>query len=71
MSDQLELSINISKPIRAQDLHLSHCRSVTVSAVGQLGLASHGGVFEDLVSHMAQRVFDPSPAVRMKHIQVR
>ena len=45
-------------------------RSVTVAAVGQLVLATQGGVFENLVNHMAQRVFDPNPGVRLKHVEV-
>ena len=45
-------------------------RAVTVSAIGSLGLATPGDVLEAVASHMAQRVFDPSPAVRMEHVKV-
>ena len=42
----------------------SGVRAVTVTALGQLLLTTDGAVFESLASHLAQRVFDPSPQVR-------
>ena len=43
---------------------------MTVSAIGALCLATPGDLFEAVASHMAQRVFDPSPRVRMEHVKV-
>ena len=39
-------------------------RAATVQALGDLVLSTDGGVFENVVSHIAQRTFDPSPHVR-------
>ena len=47
----------------------SGVRAVTVTALGHLVLATDGGVFESLASHCAQRVFDPSPQVRLRLVE--
>ena len=47
----------------------SGVRAVTVTALGQLVLSTDGAVFESLASHMAQRVFDPSPQVRLRLVE--
>ena len=53
--------------------NLSHrqsgVRAVTVTGLGQLILSTDGAVFESLASHLAQRVFDPSPAVRLRLVE--
>ena len=48
----------------------SPVRAVTVAAIGSLVLATDGAVFENLASHMAQRVFDQSPQVRLRLVEV-
>ena len=48
----------------------SPVRVITVAALGSLVLATEAAVFESLASHMAQRVFDQSPQVRLRLVQV-
>ena len=48
----------------------SPVRVLTVAALGSLVLATEAAVFESLASHMAQRVFDQSPQVRLRLVQV-
>ena len=48
----------------------SPVRAVTVAAIGSLVLTTDGAVFEILASHAAQRVFDQSPQVRLKLVEV-
>ena len=44
-------------------------RAATLAALGSLVLCAEG-VFENLASHCAQRVFDSSPQVRLTLVRV-
>mgnify|MGYP002629382305 CR=1 FL=1 len=56
---------NLVGPIAKSLIHRQHgVRAAAVKALGDLVLSTDGGVFENVVSHIAQRTFDPSPHVR-------
>ena len=56
---------NLVGPLAKNLTHRQHgVRVAAVQAIGDLVLSTDGGVFENVVSHIAQRIFDPSPHVR-------
>ena len=57
--------IGLVEPLAKNLAHQQHrVRVAAVKALGDLVLSTDGGVFENTVSHIAQRTFDPSPHVR-------
>ena len=57
--------LNLVGPLAKCLTHRQHgVRVAAVQAMGDLVLSTDGGVFENVVSHIAQRTFDPSPHVR-------